>query len=104
MKWIRTKQSIKLYYPSAQPFTPLASKTVPPLQCGVEKEKVKKKDTLQQLLDKLQVSVPVLRTVDLGPMPQDFLISRLVLVAFRQENTLYMLEGIDMHKLLLDFF
>ena len=63
-----------------------------------------KKDTLQQLLGKLQASVPVLTAVGLDPVLHHFLILRLVAEVLKVANILYILEGIEVHKLPLDLF
>ena len=57
-------------------------------------KKVENKDTLQQLLGKLQVSILVLSVVGLDPVLWEFLVSRLVSEQFKAANTIYILEGI----------
>ena len=70
---------------------------------GGEK-KTMEKDTLQQLLGKLWVSVLVLSAVHLDPVLWGFLVLRLVSEVFKVVNTLYVAEGIDVWKLLLNIF
>ena len=55
-------------------------------------------------MGKLKVSVPVLSAIVLDPVLRDFLISRLVVEDFKVADTLYVLEGIEVHKLPLDLF
>ena len=50
------------------------------------------------------MSVLVLNAVGLDPVLQDFLISRLVAEVFKVADTLYVLEGIEVHKLPLALF
>ena len=83
---------------NTNPFTSKWGKTIG----RSEKKKVKKKDTLWQLLGKLRVSVPVLSTVGLDPVLRDFLISRLVAEVFKVADTFYVPEGIEVCKLPLD--
>ena len=50
------------------------------------------------------MSVPVLSMVGLDLVLRDFLILRLVAEVFKVADTLYVLEGIEVHKLPLDLF
>ena len=55
-------------------------------------------------MGKLRVSVLVLNVVGLDLVLRDFLISRLVAEVFKVADTLYVPEGIKVHKLPLDLF